>query len=61
MVVAGLWLCLAVISQAVQVYFSLDLTWETGAPNGAPREMIFTNGQFPGPPLIIGEGDDVIV
>lgn len=61
MTVAGLWFCLAGIAQAAQVYFSLDLTWETGAPDGAPREMIFINGQFPGPPLIMDEGDDVTV
>ncbi len=41
------------------VHFSLKLTWEKGAPDGFEREMIFMNGQFPGPTLNIVEGDDV--
>ena len=41
--------------------FELDLTWETRAPDGVPRKMILVNGQSPGPPLNIKEGDDVEV
>lgn len=40
---------------------TLTLTWERGAPNGQPRDMIFTNGQFPGPDLIFDEDDDAEV
>lgn len=46
---------------AAQVQFSLDLTWQRGAPNGVERDMIFINNQFPGPSLILDEGDEVTV
>lgn len=49
------------LAQAAQVRFSLDLTWQRGAPNGVERDMIFVNDQFPGPALIIDEGDEVTV
>ncbi|KAH8702106.1 conidial pigment biosynthesis oxidase Arb2 [Talaromyces proteolyticus] len=49
------------LTQSACVNFELDLTWEVGAPNGQEREMIFVNGQFPGPPIIVDEGDDVTV
>ena len=39
----------------------LTLTWGLGAPNGQPREMIFMNGQFPGPTFVWDEDDDVEV
>ena len=39
----------------------LNLTWEIGAPNGRSRDMIKTNGQFPGPALIWDEDDDIEV
>lgn len=41
--------------------FELDLTWSSRAPDGVEREQILVNGQFPGPPLIFEEGDDVEV
>ncbi|XHF99194.1 hypothetical protein AWENTII_002701 [Aspergillus wentii] len=41
------------------VKFDLDLTWQTGSTNGNPREMVFMNGEFPGPPLILDQYDDV--
>ena len=37
----------------------LELTWAPGAPDGNERMMIFTNGQFPAPPLVFDEDDDV--
>ena len=40
---------------------TLRFTWDEGAPNGQARNMIFTNGQFPGPSLIWNEDDDVEV
>lgn len=49
------------LSQARHVYFDLDLTWGKGSPNGLEREMIFVNKMFPGPPLILDEGDLVTV
>lgn len=41
--------------------FELNLTWESGAPDGVAREQFMVNGQFPGPPLIMDEGDSVEV
>lgn len=37
----------------------LTVTWEVGSPDGNAREMIFVNGQMPGPPLVFDEDDDV--
>lgn len=54
-------LCMAALAGAADVYYTLDLTWETGSPNGLERDMIFVNNQFPGPPMILDEGDDVTV
>lgn len=51
----------AALSQAAKVHYDLDLTWKRGAPNGVEREMIFVNDRFPGPPLILDEGDEVTV
>jgi FtsP/CotA-like multicopper oxidase with cupredoxin domain len=42
-------------------HFDLTLTWEKGAPDGVQRDMFKINGQFPGPPLELNEGDDVVV
>lgn len=52
---------LVALTQAAQVKFSLDLTWKKGAPNGVERDMILVNDGFPGPSLIMDEGDDVTV
>ena len=41
--------------------YNWELTWEMGAPDGNPRMMIFTNGQFPGPNLVVDEGDTIEV
>nr|AUS45848.1 multicopper oxidase [Coniochaeta hoffmannii] len=41
------------------VYFSLTLTWEPAAPDGFTRNIIKMNGQFPGPELVVDQGDDV--
>ncbi|KAJ5814377.1 uncharacterized protein N7503_001127 [Penicillium pulvis] len=41
--------------------FELNLTWESGAPDGVAREQFLVNGQFPGPPLIMDEGDNIEV
>jgi hypothetical protein len=48
-------------ASAARVPFELDLTWEKGAPDGNARDMIFMNGQFPGPHLVVDQGDDVEV
>jgi FtsP/CotA-like multicopper oxidase with cupredoxin domain len=37
------------------------LTWAKGAPDGYERDMIFINGQYPGPLLEIQQGDWVEV
>lgn len=39
----------------------VTLTWEVGAPNGQPRELIKLNGQFPGPTFVWDEDDDIEV
>ncbi|GKT49756.1 laccase abr2 [Colletotrichum spaethianum] len=41
--------------------FELTLTWEKHAPDGFEKDMILTNGQFPGPVLEMDYGDDVEV
>ncbi|KAK9437292.1 laccase [Metarhizium brunneum] len=51
--------CLCCLSWAAKVEKTLRFTWEKGAPNGQSREMIYTNGQFPGPSLLLDEDDDV--
>ena len=51
----------ATVSFCWNVYFELDLTWETFAPDGNPREMVLMNGQFPGPQLNLHYGDNVEV
>ena len=43
------------------VNFAADLTWELGAPDGQQRYVIHTNGRFPGPPLLLKQGDSVEV
>ena len=43
------------------VHFPLHLTWEKGAPDGNLRDMIYVNGQFPGPELRLHYGDSVEV
>lgn len=52
---------MAALACAADVYYTLDLTWGPGSPNGLERDMIFVNDQFPGPPMILDEGDDVTV
>ncbi|KAJ5759775.1 Multicopper oxidase type 2 [Penicillium odoratum] len=49
------------LAAAKLVQFDLDLTWQKGAPDGNVREMVFMNGQFPGPELRLDQGDDVEV
>ena len=47
-----LWLWVT-LSDARLVRYRMKLTWEVGAPNGVPREMIKINGGFPGPNIIV--------
>jgi hypothetical protein len=54
-------LVLAASCNAATVRHTLTITSEVGAPNGQPRQVIMTNGQFPGPGLTFDEGDDVEV
>ncbi|KAJ5949009.1 Multicopper oxidase type 2 [Penicillium verhagenii] len=49
------------LALAKLVHFDLDLTWKQGAPDGNVREMVYINGQFPGPELRLDQGDDVEV
>jgi len=56
------WLALqAPLSFSANVYFELDITWETYAPDGNPRQMVLMNGQFPGHQLNLDYGDSVEV
>ncbi|ORY08454.1 Cupredoxin [Clohesyomyces aquaticus] len=38
-------------------HFTLELTWGNGSPDGFEREMIFINGQFPGPTIELEQDD----
>jgi FtsP/CotA-like multicopper oxidase with cupredoxin domain len=42
---------------AATIHFKLELTWAKGAPDGYERDMIFINGQHPGPLLDICQND----
>lgn len=53
----ALLLCLTTHALGESCHFTLELTWETGAPDGFEREMIFINGQYPGPLLEIQQGE----
>ncbi|KAJ5908082.1 hypothetical protein N7495_000764 [Penicillium taxi] len=50
-----------VSKDAPKKQFELNLTWEASAPDGFERMQVLINGQFPGPPLIVDEGDHVEV
>jgi FtsP/CotA-like multicopper oxidase with cupredoxin domain len=50
-------LSLAAVAFAGQCHFKLELTWGTGSPDGYTRDMIFVNGEYPGPLLEIQQGD----
>lgn len=52
-------LCLSLASVAVagQCHFRLELTSGKGSPDGFERDMIFINGQYPGPLLEIKQDD----
>ena len=54
-------LCVIRPSIGAKVDFEVDLTWEIRAPDGQQRYVILTNGHFPGPPLLLNQGDDVKV
>ncbi|GMG03889.1 unnamed protein product [Aspergillus oryzae var. brunneus] len=47
--------------QAKLVRETLEFTWGVGSPDGVPRQMILTNGKYPGPDLVFDEDDDVEV
>jgi FtsP/CotA-like multicopper oxidase with cupredoxin domain len=52
-----LWACSTDAGKTV--YFPLSLTWEPAAPDGTTRNIIKMNGQFPGPELVVDQGDEV--
>ena len=54
-------LCLSLTANVLAgtSHFKLELSWGKGAPDGYEREMIFINGQYPGPLLDIQQGDEV--
>ncbi|KAJ5799246.1 multicopper oxidase [Penicillium psychrosexuale] len=55
-----LWAALKVCSAVAKtVSFTINLTWDYGAPDGFSRKMILINGTSPGPPLLIDQGDNV--
>ncbi|KAJ5693629.1 hypothetical protein N7536_004041 [Penicillium majusculum] len=55
-----LWLlCLVQWTSAATVFFPVTLTWGNRTVAGVSRPVISTNGQFPGPPLRINQGDSV--
>lgn len=52
----ALWLAIATTALAGSQHFKLELTWGKGSPDGYERDMIFVNGQYPGPTLEIEQG-----
>ena len=50
-------LSLAAVAIAGQSHFKLELTFGPGSPDGFERDMIFINGQYPGPLLEVQQGD----
>ncbi|CAO2655528.1 Nn.00g043310.m01.CDS01 [Neocucurbitaria sp. VM-36] len=56
-----LWLSLVAGTLASSCNFKLELTWGKGSPDGYERDMIFINGQYPGPLLEIQQDDWVEV
>ncbi|KAJ5119843.1 multicopper oxidase [Penicillium atrosanguineum] len=55
-----LWSAVVVCSAvAKDVSFTINLTWDYGAPDGFSRKMILINGTSPGPALLIDQGDNV--
>lgn len=41
------------------VKYNLDITNETGSPDGFERPMLLINGQYPGPAIVADWGDDL--
>ncbi|KAJ5649013.1 uncharacterized protein N7484_002736 [Penicillium longicatenatum] len=58
------WVFLALLfvqwASAELVYFSICLTWAKREVAGFTRDVILVNDQYPGPPLNLVEGDEVI-
>ncbi|KAF1931350.1 multicopper oxidase [Didymella exigua CBS 183.55] len=50
-------LSLAAVALAGHGHFKLELTWGPGSPDGYTRDMIFINGQYPGPLLELQQDD----
>ncbi|KAJ5361962.1 hypothetical protein N7541_002806 [Penicillium brevicompactum] len=44
---------------AATVFFPITLTWSNRTVAGVTRPVILMNGQFPGPPLKLNQGDNV--
>lgn len=54
-------LCLVQSTSAATVFFPITLTWGNRTVAGVTRPVISINGQFPGPPLQLSQGDNVQV
>jgi FtsP/CotA-like multicopper oxidase with cupredoxin domain len=46
-------------ASAATIYFAVNLTWANHTVAGVQREIILTDGQYPGPELRLNQGDDV--
>jgi FtsP/CotA-like multicopper oxidase with cupredoxin domain len=53
----AIWLYFTAAALARTTHFKIELTWGKGAPDGHERDMIFINGQYPGPLLELQQGD----
>lgn len=53
-------LCLENCVSAATVHFSIVLTWARRNVAGFTRDIVLMNNQYPGPPLILNQGDSVI-
>lgn len=51
--------CFTEWASAATVYFGVNLTWANHSVAGVRREIILTDGQYPGPELRLNQGDDV--
>jgi hypothetical protein len=54
-----IFLCLSQFAATATVFFPVTLTWTNRTVAGVVRRVIAMNGQYPGPPLNINQGDNV--
>lgn len=53
--------CRAAAPRTTTRYYTLELKWSVGAPDGFMRALITVNGQMPGPIIHANVGDRLII